>query len=211
MFGDMNIKDITPEFLLEHDINPEGMAFGPNFLPYNPRLKQFGRDLRNYGQKSEAMLWKCLKSKQTGYIFLRQKPILNYIADFYCYKLRLVIEIDGASHFSAEAQARDAERDRQMQAIGLTVIRVRDSDVRKNPWGVAKSIMEMVLEKRELAQSGYSESPLPPFEKGDAQSDAGAKPSKSKNQTKSSKSSSRRDDTTVTVTVGRDLRQHPDR
>ena len=174
----MNIQDITPEFLLEHDINPEGLVFGPNFLPYNPRLKQFGRDLRNYGQKSEAMLWKCLKNKQTGHVFNRQRPILNYIADFYCCELRLVIEIDGASHFSAEAQARDAERDRQMQAIGLTVIRVRDSDVRKKPRGVAKSIMEMVLEKRELAQSGYSESPLPPFEKGDAQSDAGAKPRK---------------------------------
>jgi very-short-patch-repair endonuclease len=143
----MNIKDITPEYLWENDINPEGLVFGPNFLPYNPRLKQLGRNLRNEGQISEALLWKCLKNKQTGYIFLRQRPILNYIADFYCYKLRLVIEIDGASHFSAEAQERDAERDRQMQAIGLTVIRVKDSDVRRNPEGVARSIMEMVLEK----------------------------------------------------------------
>ena len=98
----MNIKDITPEFLLEQNINPEGLIFGPNFLPYNPRLKQFGRNLRSHGQISEAMLWKCLKSKQTGYIFLRQRPILNYIADFYCCKLRLVIEIDGASHLSPE-------------------------------------------------------------------------------------------------------------
>ena len=143
----MNIEDITPEFLLQNGINPEGILFGPNFLPYNPSLKQLGRNLRNEGQISEAMLWKCLKNKQTGYIFLRQRPILNYIADFYCCKLRLVIEIDGSSHFSKEAQERDAERDRQMQAIGLTVIRVKDGDVRKNPEGVAKSIMEMVLEK----------------------------------------------------------------
>ena len=143
----MNIKDITPEFLLQNDIDPKGMVFGPNFLPYNPSLKQLGRNLRNKGQISEAMLWKCLKNKQTGYIFLRQRPILNYIADFYCCKLRLVIEIDGASHFSTEAQERDAERDRQMQAIGLTVIRVKDGDVRRNPESVTKSIMEMVLEK----------------------------------------------------------------
>ena len=138
----MNIKDITPDFLWQNDINPEGLLFGPNFLPYNPKLKQFGRDLRNHGQISEARLWKCLKNKQTGYVFNRQRPILNYIADFLCLELRLVIEIDGASHFSPDAQARDAERDRQMQAIGLTVIRVKDSDVRKNPEMVAMGIME---------------------------------------------------------------------
>ena len=143
----MNIKDITPEFLWENGINPEGMLFGPNFLPYNPTLKQFGRDLRKQGIMSEALLWKCLKNKNMGYIFNRQKPILNYIADFYCGKLNLVVEIDGASHFSAEAQERDAERDRQMQVIGLTVIRVLDRDVRDNPENVAKGIIEMALEK----------------------------------------------------------------
>jgi very-short-patch-repair endonuclease len=142
----MNTKDITPEYLWENDINPEGLVFGPNFLPYNPKLKQFSRDLRKQGQISEAMLWKCLKNKRTGYVFNRQKPILNYIADFFCSKLKLVIEIDGAAHFSAEAQKRDAERDRQMQAIGLRIIRVRDRDVRDNPERVAESIMEQVKE-----------------------------------------------------------------
>ena len=143
----MNIKDISPEYLWENGINPEGLLFGPNFLPYNPRLKQLGRNLRNEGQISEAMLWKCLKNKQTGYVFLRQRPILNYIADFYCCKLRMVIEIDGASHFSTEAQKRDAERDRQMQAIGLTIIRVRDGEVRRNLEGVARYIMEQITVK----------------------------------------------------------------
>jgi very-short-patch-repair endonuclease len=143
----MNIKDITPDFLWESGINPEGMRFGPNFYPYNPKLKQFSRDLRNHGQLSEALLWKCLKGKKTGYLFLRQRPILNYIADFFCYELKLVIEIDGASHFSAEAQKRDAERDRQMQAIGLRIVRVLDSDVRKDPEGVVQGIMEQLPPK----------------------------------------------------------------
>ena len=53
----MDIKDITPEYLYENGINPEGMVFGPNFYPYNPKLKQFSRDLRNHGQMSEALLW----------------------------------------------------------------------------------------------------------------------------------------------------------
>ena len=143
----MEIKDITPDYLWDNGINPDGMLFGPNFLPYNPRLKQFGRDLRTHGQISETLLWKCLKNKKTGYVFNRQRPVLNYIADFLCLELRLVIEIDGASHFSAEAQEKDAERDRQMQAIGLTVVRVKDSDVRRSPEMVAKGIMEQFPDK----------------------------------------------------------------
>ena len=151
----MNIKDITPEYLLENGIDPEGLAFGPNFLPYNPRLKQFGRNLRTEGQISEAKLWKCLKNKQTGYVFLRQRPILNYIADFYCYKLRMVIEIDGYSHASVEAQESDAERDRQMRAIGLTVIRIRDGEVRRNLEGVTRYIMEQVsIKENQMLEMG---------------------------------------------------------
>lgn len=74
----MYYQNITPEYLLQNNINPEGLLFGPNFYPYNPRLKQFSRDLRNQGQISEAMLWKGLKNKKTGYLFNRQKPILIY-------------------------------------------------------------------------------------------------------------------------------------
>ena len=47
----------------------------------------------------------CLKSKRTGYSFSRQKPILNYIADFYCHELRLVVEIDGSTHFDIDEMA----------------------------------------------------------------------------------------------------------
>lgn len=145
----MFFQNIAPDFLRQNGIHPENMLFGPNFYPYNPKLKQFSRDLRNHGQISEALLWKCLNGKKTGYLFLRQRPILNYIADFFCYELKLVIEIDGASHFTAEAQKRDAERDRQMQAIGLKIIRVLDSEVRKNPEGVVRGIMEQFPQKRE--------------------------------------------------------------
>ena len=115
----MSIEDITPDYLRQQGINPDGLLFSLYHLPYNPRLKEFSRNMRGYGEKSEAMLWKHLKSKQTGFAFNRQKPILNYIADFYCKELNLVVEIDGASHFSSEAYEKDQERDRQMQAIGL--------------------------------------------------------------------------------------------
>ena len=90
-------------------------------------------------------MWRHLKAKQTGYVFNRQKPILNFIADFYCKELGLVVEIDDLSHFSEEASLKDEERDRQMRVIGLRVIRVLDSDVRKNPEHVVKCIMEIAL------------------------------------------------------------------
>ena len=138
----MRFEDLTPDYLWQQGINPDGLLFSSYHLPYNPRLKGFGRDLRGCGEKAEAMLWKCLKSKQTGYTFNRQKPILNFIADFYCKELGLVVEVDGASHFSAEAQQKDEERDRQMKAIGLEIVRVFDSDVRKDPNSVAVFIKE---------------------------------------------------------------------
>ena len=138
----MNFQDITPDYLRQQNIDPEGLLFSTNHLPYNPRLKGFSRDMRCYGEKAEAMLWKQLKSKQLGFAFNRQKPILNYIADFYCKELNLVVEIDGASHFSPEAYQKDKERDRQMQALGLEIIRVLDSDVRKDVQQVARSIEE---------------------------------------------------------------------
>jgi very-short-patch-repair endonuclease len=138
----MRIEDITPDYLRQQGINPKGLRFGLYHLPYNPKLKAFSRDLRTNGEKSEAMLWKRLKSKQLGYAFARQKPILNYIADFYCKELDLVVEIDGASHFTEEARFHDNERDRQMEAIGLEIVRVIDSDVRKDVDSVATYIKE---------------------------------------------------------------------
>ena len=146
----MRFEDITPEYLSQHDINPDGLLFSTNHLPYNPRLKGFSRSMRSFGEKSEAMLWKRLKARQTGFAFNRQKPILNYIADFYCKELSLVVEIDGASHFSHEAFLKDQERDRQMRAIGLEIIRVNDGDVRDDADRVAAFITDqcrMIQEK----------------------------------------------------------------
>ena len=66
---------------------------------YNPKLKNLARTLRNNSTLSEVLLWNHLKGKQMkGYDFHRQKPLDNYIVDFFCPKLRLIIEIDGESH-----------------------------------------------------------------------------------------------------------------
>ena len=100
-------------------------------ITYNPYLKQKARELRNNSTLGEILLWKKLKGKQCyGFDFHRQKPILNYIVDFYCYKLKLIIEIDGYSHkFKTEE---DKERDLALLELGFTVLRFEEGEVRNN-------------------------------------------------------------------------------
>jgi len=79
-----------------------------------------------------------------GYQFLRQKPIGQFIADFYCPKLRLVIEVDGFSHLLKRNQKRDKLKDRYLQSIGLTVLRIQDSDVKQNMSAVIKQLSNWI-------------------------------------------------------------------
>jgi very-short-patch-repair endonuclease len=98
-------------------------------IPYNPKLKELARKLRNDSTFTEILLWNYLKKKQMrGYDFDRQKPIDNYIVDFYCKELKLAIEIDGESHYGKEY--RDKIRDKRLNKLGITVLRFDDLDVR---------------------------------------------------------------------------------
>ena len=106
------------------------------FLPYNRSLKEFSRDLRGHSTLSEILLWQKLRASQfRGYAFNRQKPLGNYIVDFYCKKLNLVIEIDGDSHFDYQSMVEDAQRQKILESMGLHFLRFSDLDVKKNmPW-----------------------------------------------------------------------------
>lgn len=112
---------------------------------YNPKLKQFARDLRNNSTLSEVLLWSQLKArKMRGYQFMRQKPIENYIVDFFCSKLKLVIEIDGASH-DDKVEA-DRIRQQKLEDLGLTVLRFKDGDVKGNIKGVLEALENWIDE-----------------------------------------------------------------
>jgi very-short-patch-repair endonuclease len=79
---------------------------------------------------AERLLWSKLRGKQLkGFQFYRQKIIGNYIADFYCPKLKVVIEVDGGQHYSAEGREKDKKRDNYMRRAGLTVLRFSDREV----------------------------------------------------------------------------------
>jgi very-short-patch-repair endonuclease len=104
--------------------------------------------------KAEACIWKYLLSKKqlNGYPFRRQRPVLNYIADFMCKELRLIIEIDGLTHQWENVAVNDQKREEQLKNIGFTVLRFNDNDVLNNINAVGSKIKDIIeeIEKRSL-------------------------------------------------------------
>jgi very-short-patch-repair endonuclease len=110
-------------------------------LTYNSNLKKFSRKLRTNQAPAEIKLWKHLRRNQINNLrFTRQKPIGKYIADFYCHKLKLVIEIDGDRHFKDQEPEKDKIRDEFFKSQNLKVIRFNNYEVYKNIEGVLKTI-----------------------------------------------------------------------
>jgi len=111
------------------------------FLPYNTNHKEFSQILRKNATLGEVLLWKELRSKKMkGYQFNRQKPLGNYIVDFYCKPLKLVIEIDGGSHHFEEVMVKDAKRQTVLEEMGLHLLRFTEMDVRRNMIHVLTSL-----------------------------------------------------------------------
>ena len=114
---------------------------------YNKNLKHFARKLRNDSTPGEIILWKkVLRAKQMyGYQFNRQFPIDNFIVDFICRKLKIVIEVDGYSHlFKVE---KDKARDKKLNSLGYQVLRVLEYDVKTDLKNVVIAIESLVLEQ----------------------------------------------------------------
>jgi very-short-patch-repair endonuclease len=88
------------------------------------------RMLRGSQTEAEKLLWTYLKeNKLNGLRFKRQHPVSSFIADFYCHKLKLVIEIDEAYHNSEVQKIRDVNRDAVMAELGLKILRFSDQEV----------------------------------------------------------------------------------
>ncbi len=118
-----------------------------NQTNYNKKLKGFSRELRNNSTLGEIILWKkVLRAKEFhGFQFNRQFIIGNFIVDFICRKLKLIIEIDGYSHYFK--QEKDAERDRILSDMGYTVLRFTENEVRHNLDDVVSQLEKFVEEK----------------------------------------------------------------
>ena len=83
--------------------------------------------------------------------FQRQKAIGNYIVDFYCAKARLVIELDGGGHYTAEQKEKDALRTKELESMGLTVLRICNVDIDRNFEGVSDYI-DLAVKRLSLSQ-----------------------------------------------------------
>ena len=104
---------------------------------HNNALVPYAKALRKDMTKEERHLWyDYLKSHSVR--FVRQKVLGKYIVDFYSAKAKLVIELDGSQHYEEKAQAYDAARDMYLQAYGLIIIRIPNSEINDNFDGVCE-------------------------------------------------------------------------
>ena len=114
-------------------------------LKYNSNLKLLSRRLRDNLTDAEKLLWRKIRKKQIGNLqFYRQRPIGSYIADFYCDKAKLIIEIDGGQHYEKENILKDRTRDEYFRKIGLRVVRFTNLDILKNIDNVVESVYQKI-------------------------------------------------------------------
>ena len=130
-----------------------------HFIPYNRTLREFSRDLRSHSTLSEVLLWQKLRASQfRGYDFNRQKPLGNYIVDFYCRKTNLVIEVDGGSHDYEEAVVEDRKRQQILEELGVSFLRFSDWEVKNAMSFVLGEIgyfLDDFEERNGLEQTGF--------------------------------------------------------
>ena len=127
---------------------PNGGRENSRYLPYNKKLKQYSRNLRNNSTRAEITLWNELRAAQLGYTFNRQKPLQKFIVDFYCKPLHLVIEVDGITHWDKEQIKQDKIRQTILEKIDLHFLRFDDDEVLHDTENVLRTI-EITIEKLE--------------------------------------------------------------
>ena len=113
------------------------------FVPYRRALKVRSQALRRDPSPAERKLWYEFLSGLPEK-FTRQKPLGHYIADFYCSRHRLVIEVDGDSHFTGKAEQYDVGRTAQLEAQGIRVVRFTNTEVMQDFEGVCSTIRKIV-------------------------------------------------------------------
>jgi cyclase len=96
-------------------------------------LFQRAEALRKFSTKAEDIMWEYLSANKLGVKFRWQHPLLFYVADFYCHQIKLLIEIDGGIHTKEDVKINDAIRQKEIELLGITVIRFTNEQVLKTP------------------------------------------------------------------------------
>ena len=117
-------------------------------LRYKARLKPKARQLRKHMTDSERVLWSRLRGRQLLKVqFYRQKPIGEYIVDFYAPRAKLVVEVDGSQHMHTKQAEKDNLRDAYLAAVGLRVVRFNSREVLKETDAVVEVIHRTIAER----------------------------------------------------------------
>ncbi|OQP61045.1 hypothetical protein A3860_04825 [Niastella vici] len=117
------------------------MFYGASWLLFE-RAKKFRENMT----QAELVLWEYLRQRPLGFKFRRQHPLGIYIVDFFCHKLKLVIEVDGSVHDLKEIKAADLERQRLLEMEGLKVIRFTNEEILKTKEVVVEKINLLINE-----------------------------------------------------------------
>lgn len=124
----------------------------------NKELKELARRLRNNSTPAELRLWTELLrgGHMRGYCFLRQRPVMNFIADFVCKELKLIVEVDGSTHDHEEHWWKDQARQRELEEYGFTVLRFHDEEIMSDLDKVSR-VIEQWIERHHPAPPSKGE------------------------------------------------------
>ncbi len=112
-----------------------------------PGLFRLAENMRKNSTEAEKILWKHLKKfRPTGYIFRRQHPLDIFIADFYCHKIKLVIEVDGDIHLNKENKNYDDSRSGELERYGISVKRFKNDEIINDIDSVISDIKQIINE-----------------------------------------------------------------
>lgn len=118
----------------------------PFFYEATPDIFRIAEELRKNMTEAEKVLWERINRKQiAGVRFRRQHPIGRFIADFYCHKARLVIEVDGSVHDDSEVKERDEGREYELKELGLRVMRFTNGEIFTDIQSVISRIEAIVI------------------------------------------------------------------
>jgi very-short-patch-repair endonuclease len=117
------------------------------YVGAKPELFRLARNMRNNPTEAEKILWQHLrKFRSLGFVFRRQHPIDFYIADFYCDRIKLVVEVDGEYHSNRDVFEYDDSRSGELERFGIRVIRFRNEEVINNIEQVILAIKKIISE-----------------------------------------------------------------
>ena len=113
---------------------------------YDPKLKSYRKDLRRNSTYYEGLLWQEIRLKKLSVKFRRQVSIGDFIVDFACLGIKLIIELDGEEHYRPVGFLNDTYRDDMLEGAGYTVLRFENKEVRYDMEGVLDRIKGVIAE-----------------------------------------------------------------